>query len=62
MDAIGYYLRRVFGGVIERFFDRIRYTVSDAAEAKIRETVERPFQQAEANRQQQKANRQDPNS
>jgi hypothetical protein len=60
MDAIGYYLRRVFGNVIERIFDRIRYALSDAAEAKIRDTIEKPF--TEMNQQSKKPNDRDPNS
>lgn len=43
MDAIGHFFGRVFGNVVDRFFDRVRYSISDAAESKIRETVERPF-------------------
>jgi hypothetical protein len=64
MDAIGHFLGRVFGNVIDRFLDRVRYAISDATEAKIRETVEKPFQQLnEADNQKKKVNNyQDPDA
>jgi hypothetical protein len=43
MEAIGYFFSRVFGGFVDRFSDQMRYKVTDIAETKIRETVEKPF-------------------
>ena len=43
MESIGYFFSRVFGGFIDRLSDQVRYKITDTAESKIRETVEKPF-------------------
>lgn len=60
MDAMGRFFSRVFGGVVDRLFDRIRYALSDAAESRIRDTIEKPLSQLGTNRSQSKSNYQDP--
>ena len=45
MESIGYFFRRIF----DRLSDRIRYKVTDAAESKFRETVEKPFERKAKN-------------
>lgn len=46
MESIGSFFSRVFGGFIDRLSDQIRYKITDIAESKIRETVEKPFNQS----------------
>ncbi len=46
MESIGYFFGRIFGGFIDRLSDQIRYKITDIAESKIRETVEKPFNQS----------------
>ncbi|MEH2371974.1 hypothetical protein [Nostoc sp.] len=52
MESIGYFFRRVFGGFIDRISDQMRYKITDIAESKIRETVEKPFNQSATTSQQ----------
>lgn len=46
MESIGSFFSRVFGGFIDRLSDQMRYKITDIAESKIRETVEKPFNQS----------------
>lgn len=51
MESIGYFFGRVIGGFIERLSDQMRYKISDVAESKLRETVEKPFERNAKNNQ-----------
>ncbi|MEH2247659.1 hypothetical protein [Nostoc sp.] len=62
MESIGYFFARVFGGIIDKLSDQMRYKISDIAESKIRETAERPFNQSTTNNQQTTTDRQDKNT
>ncbi|MEH2258111.1 hypothetical protein [Nostoc sp.] len=62
MESIGYFFGRVFGGFIDRLSDQMRYKITDIAESKIRETVEKPFNKSATNSQQTITDRQDQNA
>jgi hypothetical protein len=62
MESIGYFFGRVFGGFIDRLSDQMRYKISDIAESKIRETVEKPFNQSTTHNQQTTTDRQEQNT
>lgn len=62
MESIGYFFSRVFGGFIDRLSDQMRYKITDIAESKIRETVEKPFNQSATASQQTRTNHQDENT
>lgn len=62
MESIGYFFGRVFGGFIDRLSDQMRYKITDIAESKIREAVEKPFNQSETNNQQTTTAPQDKNT
>lgn len=59
MESIGYFFGRVFGGFIDRLSDQMRYKITDIAESKIRETVEKPFNQSATTSQQKITDHQD---
>ncbi len=44
MESIAHFFGKVLGGFIDRLSDQIRYKISDVAESKLRETVEKPFE------------------
>ena len=46
MESIGYFFSRVLGGFFDRLFDSMRYKITDVAEFKLRETMEKPFNQS----------------
>ena len=46
MDSIRYFFGRVLGGFIDRLSDQMRYRITDVAESKMRETVEKSFNQS----------------
>ncbi len=46
MESIGYFFGRVFGRFIDRLSDSMRYKITDIAESKVREAVEKPFNQS----------------
>lgn len=58
MESIGYFFGRVIGGLIDRLSDQMRYKITDIAESKIRETVEKPFNQSATNNEQTTTDRQ----
>ena len=62
MESIGYFFSRVFGGIIERLADQMRYKITDIAESKIRETVEKPFNQSARTSQQKTTDYQEQNT
>lgn len=62
MESIGYFFARVFGGFIDRLSDQMRYKITDIAESKIRETVEKPFNPGVTTSQQTTTDRQDQNT
>ncbi|MEH2258110.1 hypothetical protein [Nostoc sp.] len=62
MESIGYFFSKIFGGLIDRLSDQMRYKITDIAESKIRETVEKPFNQSTTNNQQTTNERQDKNT
>ncbi|RUT01481.1 hypothetical protein DSM106972_065780 [Dulcicalothrix desertica PCC 7102] len=61
MESIGNFLGRIFGGFFDRLFDQMRYKITVIAEDKIRETVEKPFNQ-DTTTSQQTTNHQDKNT
>ncbi|WP_104907107.1 hypothetical protein [Nostoc sp. 'Lobaria pulmonaria (5183) cyanobiont'] len=61
MESIGYFFSRFFGGLFDRLSDQIRYKITDFAESKIRETVDKPFNQSAKNKQQPIDDRQNEN-
>ncbi|MDZ8221749.1 hypothetical protein [Nostoc sp. ChiVER01] len=52
MESIGYFFGRIFGGFIDRLSDQIKYKITDIAESKIRETVDKPFNKSTTTSQQ----------
>ncbi|MBH8572105.1 hypothetical protein I8752_03465 [Nostocaceae cyanobacterium CENA369] len=62
MESIGYFFARVFGGFLDRLSDQMRYKITDIAESKIREAVDKPFNQSTTNNQQTTTERQDKNT
>ncbi|MBW4458268.1 MAG: hypothetical protein KME55_39935 [Nostoc indistinguendum CM1-VF10] len=62
MESIGYFFNRFFDGFIDRLSDQVRYKITDIAESKIRESVEKPFNQIETNSQQTRNEHQDKNT
>lgn len=46
MESIGYFFGRIFGGFIDRLSDQMRYKITNIAESKINETMEKPFSQS----------------
>lgn len=52
MESIANFFRRMFDGIINRLSSQIRYKITDVANSKIRETVEKPFNQRAKNHQQ----------
>lgn len=52
MESIEYFFGRIFGGFIDRLSDQMRYKITDIAESKIRETVEKPFNPSTTTNQQ----------
>ena len=61
MESIANFFRRMFDGIINRLSSQIRYKITDVANSKIRETVEKPFNQR-ANNHQQTTNSQERNT
>lgn len=61
MESIRYFFATLFGGLIDRLFDQIRYKITDVADSKIRETVDKPFNQSAKNKQQPIDDRQNEN-
>ncbi|WP_375505571.1 hypothetical protein [uncultured Nostoc sp.] len=61
MESIGYFFGRLFGGFIDRLSDQIRYKITDIAESKIRETVEKPFNPSATTSKQTTTDHQDQN-
>lgn len=51
MESIGYFFGKLFGGFFDRLSDQMRYKITDIAESKIREAVEKPFNQSTTNSQ-----------
>ena len=51
MKHIGYFFRSIFGEIIDRLSHRIRYKMTDIANSKIEEAVEKPFNQRAKNDQ-----------
>ncbi|MEH2435507.1 MAG: hypothetical protein V7K25_14860 [Nostoc sp.] len=62
MESIGYFFARVFGGFIDRLSDQLRYKITDVAESKIRETVEKPFNESATASQQTTTDSQEQNT
>lgn len=62
MESIGYFFAKVFGGFIDRLSAQMRYKITDIAESKIRETVEKPFSSGVTTSQQTTTDRQDQNT
>lgn len=52
MESIVYFFRRMFDGIVHKLSYQIRYKITDAADSKIREAVEKPFNQSAKNYQQ----------
>ncbi len=59
MESIGYFFSRVFGGFIDSLSDQMRYKITDIAESKIRETVEKPFNKSATTSQKKTTEHQD---
>jgi hypothetical protein len=51
MESIGYFFRRIFSDLIYSLSHQMRYKITNAAESKIRETVEKPFDRSAKNNQ-----------
>jgi hypothetical protein len=62
MESIGNFFGRIFGGFIDKLSDQMRYKITDIAESKIRETVEKPFNHSATNSQQTTSDRPDKNT
>ena len=62
MESIGYFFGRLVGGFIDKLSDQMRYKITDIAESKIRETVEKPFNQSATSSQQTTTDRQAQNT
>lgn len=43
MESIGYFFRRIFNNLSYMLSSQIGYRITNAAESKIRETFEKPF-------------------
>lgn len=61
MESIRYFFGTLFGGLFDRLSDQIRYKITDVAESKIRETVDKPFNQSAKNKQEPIDDRQNQN-
>lgn len=52
MESIGYFFRRIFSDLVYSLSSQIRSKITNAAESKIRETFEQPFDRNAKNSQQ----------
>ena len=52
MESIVDFFSRMFNRIVNRLSYQIRYKITDAADSKIRETVENSFNQSTKNKQQ----------
>jgi hypothetical protein len=51
MDAIGYFFNKVFVETFVRMFDQLRYRVTDTAESKMRNAMDKSFDRNKAGQQ-----------
>ncbi len=62
MESIVNFFGRIFGELINSLSNQIRYRITDIAESKIQETVEKPFNQSAKTSQQTTSDRQERNT
>lgn len=45
MESIEYFFRRMFDRIVNKLFYQLKYKITDITNSKIREAVEKPFNQ-----------------
>jgi hypothetical protein len=62
MEAIGYFFNKVFVETFVRMFDQLRYRVTDTAESKMRDAMDKSFDRNKTDRQRNKTDYTDRNT